>query len=72
MVNDTTRLLGLAGLAVVRVDERAHDGPVVHLVTADEQARICPGCAVRAIRIKERVTTRPQYLPVAGRRVDLR
>jgi hypothetical protein len=29
MVNDTTRLLGLAGLAVVRVDEGTHDEPEV-------------------------------------------
>lgn len=72
MVNDTTRLLGLAGLAVIRVDEATHDGPMVHLVTADEQARICPGCGVRATRIKEWVTTRPRDLPVAGRQVDLR
>lgn len=72
MVNDTTRLLGLAGLAVVRVDERAHDGPVVHVVSADEQARSCPGCGVEATRIKEWVTTRPRDLLVAGRRVDLR
>jgi transposase len=72
MVNDTTRLLGLAGLAVVWVDDASHDGPVVHLVTADEQARTCPGCGVRASRIKEWVTTRPRDLPVAGRQVDLR
>lgn len=72
MVNDTTRLLGLAGLVVVRVDKAAHDGLVVHLVTADEQARACPGCGVMASRIKEWVTTRPRDLPVAGRQVDLR
>jgi transposase len=72
MVNDTTRLLGLAGLAVARVEEATHDGPVVHLVTADEQARTCPGCGAMATRIKEWVTTRPKDLPVAGRHVDLR
>lgn len=72
MLNDTTRLLGLTGLAVVRVDDAPHDRPVVHLTTADEQARTCPGCEVRATRMKEWVTTRPRDLPVAGRRVDLR
>jgi hypothetical protein len=41
MHNETTRLLGLIGLAVVRVDA-PHDRPVVHLITADEQARTCP------------------------------
>jgi transposase len=71
MHNDTTRLLGLTGLAVVRVDDAPQDGPVVHLITADEQARTCPECEVRATRMKEWVTTRPRDLPVAGRRVDL-
>jgi transposase len=72
MHNETTRLLGLTGLAVVRVDDAPHDRPVVHLITADEQARTCPGCAVAATRMKEWVTTRPRDLPVAGRRVELR
>ncbi len=74
MVNNTTRLLGLEDLAVVDVlsaDEGA-DGPIVHLVTADEQARACPECGVSAVRIKEWVTTRPRDLPAAGRRCDLR
>jgi hypothetical protein len=58
MVNDMTRLLGLASLAVTGVAD-GPDGPVVQLVTADEQARRCqadtgntdlgheitPGCA---------------------------
>jgi transposase len=72
MHNDTTRLLGLTGLAVVRVDDTPHDAPVVHLITTDEQARTCPGCAVAATRMKEWVTTRPRDLPVAGRPIDLR
>ncbi|HEX5401686.1 MAG TPA: ISL3 family transposase [Pseudonocardiaceae bacterium] len=72
MHNDTTRLLGLTGLAVIRVDDTPHDGLVVHLITTNEQARTCPGCQVRATRMKEWVTTRPRDLPVAGRPVDLR
>lgn len=72
MHNDTTLLLGLTGLAVVRVDHAPHDSPVVHPSTAGERARTCPGCAARATRMKEWVTTRPRDLPVAGRRVDLR
>ena len=43
MVEDTTRLLGLAGLAVVGVVDGS-DGPVVDLVTVDERARRCPEC----------------------------
>jgi transposase len=72
MHNDTTRLLGLAGLAVVQVEDAPHDRPVVHLITADEQARTCPECAVPSTRMKEWVTTRPRDLPVAGRPADLR
>uniref|UniRef100_UPI0029C9B07D ISL3 family transposase n=1 Tax=Micromonospora sp. RTP1Z1 TaxID=2994043 RepID=UPI0029C9B07D len=67
MVEDTTRLLGLDGLAVVRVDDGV-DGPVVHLVTADEQARYCPQCGIRASRSKGRRVTRPRDLPIGGRR----
>src|SRR5258708_4507120 len=67
MVNDTTRLLGLDGLAVVAVKDGV-DGPVVHLVTADEQARSCPECGKWARRSKGRAVTRPRDLPVGGRR----
>jgi transposase len=70
VVNDTTRLLGLDGLAVVGVADDL-DGPVVHLVTADEQARHCPDCGVRSWRSKGRRVTRPRDLPVGGRRPRL-
>ncbi|WP_449066749.1 transposase family protein, partial [Planomonospora algeriensis] len=75
MVNDTTRLLGLEGLAVTEVlprDESAGQGPIVHLATDDEDARACPECGMRAHRMKEWVTTRPRDLPVAGRVCELR
>ena len=72
MVNDTTRLLGLDGLAVERVELDAGGVPTVHLSTADEQARCCPGCGARAVRMKEWTTTRPRDLLVAGRPVRLR
>ncbi|MEV0382760.1 ISL3 family transposase [Nonomuraea sp. NPDC050643] len=75
MVNDTTLLLGLDGLAVTKVvaaDDGVQDGPVVHLATADERARCCPECGVVAVRMKEWVITRPRDLPVAGRRCALR
>ncbi|MER6951475.1 transposase family protein [Nonomuraea sp. NPDC000554] len=74
MVNDTTRLLGLDGLAVVEVmarDERAGEGPIVWLATVDERARMCPGRGVRATQMKQWVTTWPRDLPVAGRRCAL-
>jgi transposase len=70
MVEDTTRLLGLDGLAVVGVEDGS-DGPVVHLATADEQARRCPECGTRARRSKGRRVTRPRDLEVGGRRPRL-
>jgi hypothetical protein len=69
MVNDTTLLLGLDGLAVTKVvaaGDGARDEPVVHLATADERARLCPQCGVAAVQMKEWVTTRPRDLPSAG------
>jgi transposase len=72
MVNDTTRLLGLDGLVVDRVELDPGGNPIVALSTADEQARQCPDCGVRASRVKQWVTTRPRDLPVAGRASRLR
>jgi transposase len=57
MVNDTTRLLGLDGVAVTKVVAAGNgmdDGPVVHLATTDERARCCPECGVAAVRVKGR------------------
>lgn len=70
MVNDTTRLLGLDGLAVVGVAGDT-DGPVVAVVTADDRARHCPDCGTRAQRSKGRRVTRPRDLPLGGRRPQL-
>ncbi|WP_406224579.1 hypothetical protein [Streptomyces canus] len=42
MVNDTTLLLGLDGVSVVRVESLADGTRRVHLITADEAARACP------------------------------
>jgi hypothetical protein len=53
----TTRLLGLDGLAVVAVEQVADGGRVVHLATAGERARHCPDCGMRAVRVKEWITT---------------
>ncbi|PMR57338.1 ISL3 family transposase, partial [Verrucosispora sp. ts21] len=72
MVNDTTRLLGLDGLVVERVEVDAAGVPVVDLSTGCEQARCCPQCGQRAVRVKQWATTRPRDLPVAGRPVRLR
>jgi transposase len=72
MVNDTTRLLGLDGLAVTAVENTTEGGPVVYLTTADQRARTCPACGMAAVRMKEWVTTQPRDLPVSGRMVRLR
>jgi transposase len=71
MVEDTTRLLGLDGLAVTGVAD-GPDGPVVDLVTAFEQARRCPECGTPSRRSKGWRVTRPRDLPVGGRRPRLR
>ncbi|MEV1042507.1 MULTISPECIES: transposase family protein [unclassified Streptomyces] len=47
------------------------DGPVVHLVTADEWALHCPDCGTQARRSKGRWVTGPRDLPVGGRRTRL-
>ncbi|HEY0699685.1 MAG TPA: transposase family protein [Micromonospora sp.] len=72
MVNDSARLLGLDGLEVERVELDAEGVPVVNLSTGDEQARCCPECGRRAVRVKQCATTRPRDLPVGGRPVRLR
>ncbi|MGO4422428.1 hypothetical protein AB4Z54_27920 [Streptomyces sp. MCAF7] len=50
MLNDTTLLLDLDGVSVVRVERLADGRRRVHLVTADEAARACPACGVFATR----------------------
>lgn len=63
MLNDTTLLLDLDGVSVVRV-ERLTDGTRrVHLATADDRARACPACGVFATRVKGSAVTRPRDLP---------
>uniref|UniRef100_UPI0018E4F0F4 transposase family protein n=1 Tax=Streptomyces triticisoli TaxID=2182797 RepID=UPI0018E4F0F4 len=63
MLNDTTLLLGLDGVSVVRVERLADGTRRVHLVTADETARACPACGVFATRVKGSAITRPRDLP---------
>ncbi|MFF3159591.1 helix-turn-helix domain-containing protein [Streptomyces sp. NPDC057910] len=70
MINGTTKLLDLDGLAVERV-ERLQDGTRrVHLATADETARACPACGVFANRVKGPATTRPRDLPYGERGLE--
>jgi len=62
VVNDTTLLLDLDGVSVVRVERLADGTRRVHLVTADEAARACPDCGVFATRVKGTAVTRPRDL----------
>jgi transposase len=66
-----TRLLGLEGLAVRRVETGEGGARVVHVVTADPLARGCRGCGVVATRVKECVVTRPRDVDVGGEPVRL-
>ncbi|MGI5139257.1 ISL3 family transposase [Streptomyces sp. CA-106110] len=70
MVNDTTLLLGLDGVSVVRVESLADGTRRVHLTTADEAARACPSCGVIASRVKGPAVTRPCDIPYGERRLE--
>lgn len=53
MVNDATRLPGLDGLVVERAELDVEGIPVVDVSTGCEQARRCPQCGQRAVRVKQ-------------------
>jgi transposase len=63
MEHGTTLLLGLEGVAVVRVDRAAEGTRVVHVVTADASAAGCPSCGTVSTSSKQHVTTSPKDLP---------
>jgi transposase len=73
MENGTTALLGLAGLAVARVEHDAGDerARVVHVVTDDPAAGCCPGCDTASSSPKAWATTRPKDLPYGPDPVEL-
>lgn len=70
MVNDTTLLLGLDGVSVVRVESLADGTRWVHLITADEAARACPSCGVFASRVKGPAVTRLRDIPYGERKLE--
>lgn len=61
MFNDTTLLLNLDGVSVVRVKKPAGGRRRIHLATADEMAGACPACGVFATRVNGSAVTRPEY-----------
>jgi hypothetical protein len=70
LVNDTTLLLGLDGVSVVRVESLADGTRWVHLITADEAARACPSCGVFASRVKGPAVTRLRDIPYGERKLE--
>ncbi|MEU0413527.1 transposase family protein [Streptomyces griseorubiginosus] len=67
---DTTLLLGLDGVSVIRVESLADGTRRVHLIAADEAARACPSCGVIASRVTGLAVTRPRDLPYGERRLE--
>lgn len=57
---DGTALLGLDGLALVRVELEQDGARVVHVATADETAAACPTCGVVSTARKGSATTHPR------------
>jgi transposase len=70
MHQDLTRLLGLAGIAVIAVHERVDELELEVELSAN--AGVCPRCDRASVAVKERPVVRVRDLPVAGRRTYLR
>jgi transposase len=70
--SDATLLLGLEGVAVLRVDVDGDGHRTVHVVTDDETATACPTCGVFATRVKECVVTAPRDLGMGGEPISVR
>ena len=66
-----TRLLGLEGLAVERVEVDEGGARTVHVVTADQTAAACPQCGVLSTALKGSAVTRPRDLSYGGAPVSL-
>src|SRR3954447_24568047 len=65
----TTALLGLAGVAVGRVEVDDGDrARVVHVATDDPSAACCPDCGTASRSGKAWVTTRPRTCPTGRSR----
>ena len=70
-MSDTSRLLGLEGLALQRVESDAFRGWVVHVVTAVKTASACPSCGVLFVSLKDLACTRPRDIPYGTTRLRL-
>lgn len=63
MSEATTRLFGLQGVRVERVDREADGTRIVQVVTDDPAASVCPSCGVVSISVKDRTVTSPRDIP---------
>ncbi|MBP2056148.1 transposase [Streptomyces griseochromogenes] len=70
MANNTTLLLGLDGVSVVRVESLADGTRRVDLITVDEAARACPSSGVFASQVKGPAVTRPRDIPYGERGLE--
>jgi transposase len=66
-----TRLLGIEGLTVVRVELDAEGGRVVHAKTSEGFPPGCPKCGVISTSFKGSVVTHPRDVPYGSARVRL-
>lgn len=66
-----SRLLGVEGLAVHRVDREGSGARVVHVLTDDESAAACPACGVFSTSVKGHATTHPRDIPYGADPVRL-
>ncbi len=66
-----TALLGLDGLALMRVDLEGDGARVVHIVTTDECAAACPTCGVISTARKGSATTHPRDVPYGPEAIGL-
>lgn len=71
MEADGSRLLGLDGLTVQRVDRDVFGSWVVHVETADESASACLTCGVFSTSVKGHATTRPRDIGYGTARLRL-
>jgi len=60
MVEPTSLLLGLEGLGVRAVAQRADRTRVVEVITVDPNAARCPDCGIASGSVKERTVTSPR------------
>jgi transposase len=66
-----SRLLGIEGLAVARVDLEEDGTRVAHVVADDESATACPSCGVFSTSVKGHAITRPRDIPYGQSPVHL-